>query len=279
MKLAEAGHQDPTSKQTVAFPNETSYGITLSTSPPLGPLKTLPIIEPESSSNDSPSPSSSSSSSTLSATHHAHAHSRTPLLPSNKFNTHHFLGFFPITPTTRTLLSPLTLILALGYLLILLSTTPSAFLPRLLQSRWALHESEANALVGLTHALGGIIQLGVGFWASQSGSGSGEKGRSEGTETVWRRLAGGVVCIWAGVAWWEASVMMGEGVDGAMSLLDGSGGGGTIRWVGTPCSRWAGVSLRVAATMGACSPPLSLSPLINLCFLTFSLRFFQQPQP
>ena len=151
----------------------------------------------------------------------------------------------------ETLLSPLTISLSVGYLLLLLATTPSAFLPRLLQQRYALSERASNLLVGIVYALGGILQFGVGWLAGRRGVGR-----------VWRVVALGVVAGWMAVGLWEGIVGRGQG---PMNVPHRKG---VVVWdeegVGH-LTRWIGVAMRVAVTMGQSAPhPPSAEPCVNI---------------
>lgn len=137
------------------------------------------------------------------------------------------------SPTLQALISPITLSLSLGYLLLLLSTTPSAFLPRILQSRFAMSEQISNLLVGFVYALGGCLQFLVGWWAEK-------KGVSE----VWRIMSMVVCLSWLAVGMYEGLILRGGGVVGAEErTID-------VDWIGSGFGRWMGVSLRILATMG-----------------------------
>lgn len=148
---------------------------------------------------------------------------------------------------STTLLSPLTWVLSIAYLFLLLATTPSTFLPRLLSARWALSESAANTAVGVLYTIGGLAQFAVGYIA----------GRSDGPGllSTWRRAAAATVGCWVLVAAFEVA-LRGEGVV-ALSASENSGGNdkemGGWDWVGSPAARWTGILLRLAATMGASS--------------------------
>ncbi|CED84293.1 Permease of the major facilitator superfamily [Phaffia rhodozyma] len=101
--------------------------------------------------------------------------------------------------TLKTLIDPFTITLAAGYMLLLLATTPSAFLPRILQARYGLTERSSNVLVGTVYVTGGFVQFAVGWWAGRSG-----------VRTVWRTVATGVISIWLLVGLWEAIIMRGS---------------------------------------------------------------------
>lgn len=148
---------------------------------------------------------------------------RLPLLTS-------LLNRARIPTPLETLFSPLTIFLSLGYLLLLLATTPSAFLPRILQSRYALSERTSNLLVGIIYAIGGVLQLGVGAWAGRKG-----------VVRVWRVVAVAVVLGWMSVGVWEGLGMQGRGPEG---------GNGELRWNEDVGGRWVGIALRLLVTMG-----------------------------
>lgn len=174
----------------------------------------------------------------------------TPSRPTSRSSS----AFAPATPSAAasaassigtTLLAPLTWVLSLAYLFLLLATTPSTFLPRLLSARWALSEPAANTAVGLLYTLGGCGQFAVGYIA----------GRPEGPGllTTWRRAAAATVGCWVLVAAYEAA-LGGEGVVALEASRSSSAGGNELggwEWVGPPAARWTGVLLRLAATMGA----------------------------
>ena len=143
----------------------------------------------------------------------------------------------------ETLISPLTVALSVGYLLLLLATTPSAFLPRLLQQRYALSERDSNLLVGIVYTLGGIVQFGIGWLAGRRG-----------VSRVWRVVATGVVAGWLAVGLWEGVIGRGQGPIGSsrkgVVVWDDDGVGSFLRWVG--------VATRLAVTMGQSA--------LRLCF-------------
>lgn len=217
---------------------------------PSTPLVRTPTLSAASSRTSSPKP-------TLPRSPH-----RLPLLQAT--------AALSIPTPMETLLSPLTVALSVGYMLLLLATTPSAFLPRLLQQRYALSERGSNLLVGIVYAVGGVVQFGVGWLAARRGVGR-----------VWRVVAAGVVVGWMVVGLWEGILVQGQGPIGAPNRK------GVVEWdedgVGN-FKRWAGVAMRVVVTMG--EPPYTHSSPLNLCtseyaslmWLTLAIVAFYAPR-
>jgi len=212
------------------------------------PLLTTPAEE------DPPGSAATAARAYFSGAELLHADSRPSPSPTSTAVSSPLATAVAASSISTTLLAPLTWVLSLAYLFLLLATTPSTFLPRLLSARWALSESAANTAVGLLYTLGGIGQFAVGWYA----------GRPEGPGLLatWRRAAAVTIGCWTLVAAFEVA-LGGEGVV-ALSASNSSGGGGKETggwdWVGPPAARWTGVLLRLAATMGA-----PLQTLTALC--------------